>query len=543
MRVEPGEIEAALLRHDAIEHCVVTSHGRVTSVAPPRPESGYCTRCGLPSSFPGVVFDGDGVCGTCRSFESIKDHARAYFKSLDDLRDVFRESAARGRTAYDCMMLLSGGKDSTYALCRLVEMGLRVFAFSFDNGYISEQAKGNIRRVVAALGVDHEFATTPAMNAIFRDSLTRFSNVCNGCFKTIYTLSMNRARALGIPVIVTGLSRGQFFETRLTADLFRDGRCSPEEVDAAVLAARKTYHRLDDEVSRSLDVRIFQDDRVFEEVRFVDFYRYCDADLEEILSYLQRTVPWMRPSDTGRSTNCLINEVGIYIHTKERGYHNYALPYSWDVRMSHKTRDEALDELQDQLDMPRVHRILSEIGYDGDRLSGGAAATSLAAYYVSSRDVSETDLRRHLAETLPPQLIPHYFERLDALPLTSNGKVDEAALRSARDALMPPVAGDAVEPEGTVEERIAAIWRDVLRVGHVGARTSFFELGGTSLAAMEVALRVCTEFDLDLPLQTVFTRPTVAQLARMVEDVVMQEVAALSDEEAERLAAEPHAGT
>ena len=86
-------------------------------------------------------------------------------------------------------MLLSGGKDSTYALCRLVDMGLRVYAFTLDNGYISEQAKDNIRRVVAALGVEHEFATTPAMNAIFRDSLTRFSNVCNGCFKTIYTLA------------------------------------------------------------------------------------------------------------------------------------------------------------------------------------------------------------------------------------------------------------------------------------------------------------------------------------------------------------------
>ena len=96
-------------------------------------------------------------------------------------------------------------------------MGLRVYAFTLDNGYISEQAKDNIRRVVAALGVEHEFATTPAMNAIFRDSLTRFSNVCNGCFKTIYTLGMTRARELGIPIIVTGLSRGQFFETRLTA--------------------------------------------------------------------------------------------------------------------------------------------------------------------------------------------------------------------------------------------------------------------------------------------------------------------------------------
>ena len=117
------------------------------------------------------------------------------------------------------MMLYSGGKDSSYALCRLVEMGLKVYAFTLDNGFISEEAKDNIRRVTEQLGVPVEFATTPAMNAIFRDSLTHFSNVCQGCFKTIYTLALQRAREEGVAFIVTGLSRGQIFETRLH-DLF-----------------------------------------------------------------------------------------------------------------------------------------------------------------------------------------------------------------------------------------------------------------------------------------------------------------------------------
>ncbi len=95
------------------------------------------------------------------------------------------------------------------------------------------------------------------MNAIFRDSLARFSNVCNGCFKTIYTLGMLRARELGIATVVTGLSRGQMFETRLSEEMFGDGRRTGDEVDEAVLAARKAYHRAADEVSRSLDVRAF----------------------------------------------------------------------------------------------------------------------------------------------------------------------------------------------------------------------------------------------------------------------------------------------
>ena len=84
---------------------------------------------------------------------------------------------------------------------RLVELGFEVFALTLDNGFISDGAKENIRRVTGELGVPVELATTPAMNAIFRDSLMRFSNVCNGCFKTIYNLALNLAVERGIPVL------------------------------------------------------------------------------------------------------------------------------------------------------------------------------------------------------------------------------------------------------------------------------------------------------------------------------------------------------
>ena len=86
-----------------------------------------------------------------------------------------------------------------------------------------------------------------------------------------------------------------------------------------------------------------------------------------MLSYLEQKVTWVRPKDTGRSTNCLINDVGIFIHQQERGFHNYALPYSWDVRMGHKDREAAMEELDDQIDEDNVRTILEEIGYDAER--------------------------------------------------------------------------------------------------------------------------------------------------------------------------------
>jgi acyl-CoA synthetase (AMP-forming)/AMP-acid ligase II/acyl carrier protein len=522
-RVEPGEVEAALLAVPQIEQCAVIARRRPAADAAGAEAVRHCVRCGLPSNFPRVAFDADGVCDLCRAYDAIEPHARAYFRTMDDLRALFEASARAHPSRYDCLMLYSGGKDSTYALCRLVEMGLSVYAFTLDNGFISDGAKENIRKVTAQLGVPIEFGTTPAMNAIFRDSLARFSNVCNGCFKTIYTLGMLRARDLGIPIVVTGLSRGQMFETRLSEEMFRDGRFRPDEVDAAVLEARKVYHRVPDEVSRTLDVRAFQDDRIFEQVQFVDFYRYCDVGMGEMLDYLGRTVPWIRPSDTGRSTNCLINDLGIYVHRKERGYHSYALPYSWDVRLGHKTRAAALEELDDDIDSANVRRLLAEVGYDEQRITAAGEQTSLVGFYVASGDVAEQDLRRALADRLPAQWIPLRLRQVDAIPLTPNGKVDEQALSGVLSERAAPAAYHP--PEGPVEEFLAGVWRDELGVERVGSGDSFFDLGGTSLTAMQVMVRLCREFDITLPLATIFTRPTLGELARAAEDRILADVA------------------
>ncbi|HET9279132.1 MAG TPA: amino acid adenylation domain-containing protein, partial [Flavitalea sp.] len=376
IRIELSEIESALSKYAGIKDCVVQLIDRKRSVWV-EPVTN-CIRCGLPSNYPQAEFDEKGVCNYCLSFEDYRQNAQKYFRSPADLQKIFDKSKAERQGEYDCLMLLSGGKDSTYALAQLVAMGIRVLAYTLDNGYISESAKANIRRVVNVLGVDHVFGETPAMNEIFIDSLKRYSNVCNGCFKTIYTLSTQFALNKKIPFIVTGLSRGQFFETRLTEELF--WKDDVETIDKTILEARKSYHRVNDAVKNLLDTSIFNEDSVFEKVQFLDFYRFFDVDFEEMMNYLDKHLPWIRPSDTGRSTNCLINQVGIYVHKKERGYSNYAFPYSWDVRMGHKTREVSLDEINEEIDENEVTRILAEIGYSSKNENPDKY---LVAYYVA----------------------------------------------------------------------------------------------------------------------------------------------------------------
>ena len=223
-RIELGEIESTLREHPSVGDVFID---RIESELQRTGATALgCVRCGLTSARPDARLDEDGVCGPCRFYDTHRADAERYWGTMHNLRAQFPEKNARKGAAQDCVMLLSGGKDSTYALYQLVEMGLHPLVFTLDNGYISEEAKANIHRVVDDLGLELVMGTTPAMDEIFVDSLQRFSNVCQGCFKTVYTLAINLAAERGLRTIVTGLSRGQIFETRL-ADLFRIGVVDP----------------------------------------------------------------------------------------------------------------------------------------------------------------------------------------------------------------------------------------------------------------------------------------------------------------------------
>jgi amino acid adenylation domain-containing protein len=525
IRIEGEEIESILLQYPGIQQVVVDQFHRDDNKyrAPER----HCARCGLPSNYPNISFNEEGVCDLCSSFDNYQKNVQHYFGDLDALKTIMQRARARKKGRYDCMMLLSGGKDSSYALAQLVDLGLSVLAFTLENGYISDEAKANIKTVVDRLGVDHVYGTTEYMNEIFVDSIKRFSNVCNGCFKTLYTLSTQKALDLGIPVIITGLSRGQFFETRLTEELFRTKRFEVADIDQIILDARKAYHRIPDAVSKHLDVSMYDNDEVFERVQFVDFYRYCDVHMKEMLSYLDTRLGWKRPTDTGRSTNCLINDLGIYMHKKERGYHNYAFPYSWDVRMGHKNRDEAIDELNDQINEAEVKKMLGEIGYPRQRESADLQK-QLVVYYKSAQPIPHDDLRKYLKDYLPESVIPANFVHIDAVPLTGNGKTDFNALAKLIEAAQPEQV-EYVAPTNEIEEIVAAIWEEVLQIDHIGIDYPFLELGGNSLLAIRIISRINEQLHLDLKVTAIFEEDTIRKLASHIEVTIEK----LLNEEAE----------
>ncbi|MFD2169281.1 amino acid adenylation domain-containing protein [Tumebacillus lipolyticus] len=139
----------------------------------------------------------------------------------------------------------------------------------------------------------------------------------------------------------------------------------------------------------------------------------------------------------------------------------------------------------------------------------------LAAYVVPNGEASLTsaELRADLKGKLPIYMIPSAFVTLEAIPLTTNGKVD-------RKALPVPVQGAAVEyvaPRSEIEEQMAEIWANVLGVEKVGIHDNFFDLGGHSLLATQLVTRVRNVFSVELPVRSLFEVATIAELSSMVE--------------------------
>jgi amino acid adenylation domain-containing protein len=148
---------------------------------------------------------------------------------------------------------------------------------------------------------------------------------------------------------------------------------------------------------------------------------------------------------------------------------------------------------------------------------GEPGGRRLVAYVVGGnrQPPAPGELRAYLKEKLPEYMIPHEYVPLDGLPLTPNGKIDRRALPTPERS-RAATGQDYVQPGTEVEELLAGIWAEVLRLERVGVTDDFFALGGHSLLATQIISRVRDLFKVEVPLQVVFVEPTVAGLGRSV---------------------------
>ncbi len=172
--------------------------------------SHLCARCILPSSYPNIKFDNNGICNHCKSFEYhwgewLASEALRE-KTAEKLQKTFKKAKEK-KSKYDALVPFSGGKDSSYVLhlCK-IKYGLNILAFTNDNGFLSDQAKSNIEKMTKKLGVTHIYYREPQMIKLARHFFVKTGNFCAPCELGMFNTNYMMAKKHRIPLIIYGSS-------------------------------------------------------------------------------------------------------------------------------------------------------------------------------------------------------------------------------------------------------------------------------------------------------------------------------------------------
>jgi amino acid adenylation domain-containing protein len=255
------------------------------------------------------------------------------------------------------------------------------------------------------------------------------------------------------------------------------------------------------------------------------------------------------------SQPCGIGDVGeIYIRTPYRSHGYYGQPgLTKEVFIQNPFNDDPADIIYKTGDFGRlledgnleflgrrdyqvkVRGVRVELGEIENLLRGHESVADVAvvdrddsegnkflvAYVTMTNGTGSEHLRQHLAERLPVEMMPSAFVELAQLPRTLNGKVDRKALPTFEVVQAEREIEDS-GPRSPIEEILAGIWCDVLKLPAVGRTENFFNLGGHSLLVTHVILRVRDTLKVELPVRSMFEAPTIAQLSELIQEQISE---------------------
>ncbi|WP_390625552.1 MULTISPECIES: non-ribosomal peptide synthetase [Calothrix] len=279
------------------------------------------------------------------------------------------------------------------------------------------------------------------------------------------------------------------------------------------------------------------------------------ADLHSTASVIGRPIPdlqvyvldeYQQPVPIGVPGEMYVGGAGVtrgYLNREQLTAERFIF-HPWDNSILYKTGD--LARYLPNGDLEYLGRIDQQVKIRGFRIELGEIEALLASHpdiwesvvlvredepgdkrlvaYIVAKEQSPTatELRQYLKAQLPEYMVPSAFVMLESLPLTSNGKID-------RKALPTPESYSAstkkyIAPRNPIEELLAQIWSQVLKVERVSIDDNFFELGGHSLLATQLLSRIRTSFKVELPLRELFATTTLAELAQAIEQLQQQDL-------------------
>ena len=336
-----------------------------------------CSRCVLPEAPPDIWLDDQGICNICHNYDREKQEAVTDERELLETDFLKILDKVRGKHEYDCLCMLSGGKDSTAALYYVKERyNLNPLVFTFNHGFVPDEHLESAEKTVTKLGVDYIYFQTNFMKDMFRKIVETKSKVviCPVCSLWYMLKTYEIAAMFDVPIIISGWTKGQ--TTGGSRTVLSKCACDQDPDEFRSMSAA-TAEFMDKHVRTDPKYKDFP--RSMEEVLKIAKKKYKSKAIvlsphwfvpggpEEYVPVIQEKLGWDYPkrSYPKKSTNCDLNFLATKLAIKNYGYSVYHIEMSNMIRMGMTTRDEALTLLEMDFGEEILSGIHEKLGTSG----------------------------------------------------------------------------------------------------------------------------------------------------------------------------------
>ena len=330
-----------------------------------------CKRCVLPESPPDIRLDDAGICNVCRDHEAAREDDDSRPLLMSDFVKLLKKH--KGKGDYDCLVMCSGGKDSTSALYTMKKrFKMRPLAFTFDHGFETEDAMANVHRAVEILDVDLvQFRSSdlhPLVTRLLRSGSRAV--ICHLCSIWYMDVTFAMAARFKIPIIIAGWTKGQSADqsvmSKCACNIYAPEYRAMGQATVEFLDGLRDDPRFRD-FPRSME-EVLKRARKRHKSIVLSPHWFLGHDVDTYVQTIQEELGWEYPrvSYPAQSTNCYLNFLSVHNSMEHYGYTHYHVEMSKLIRQGEMTRDRALELLELNYDTDMLNRIAAPLGYQFD---------------------------------------------------------------------------------------------------------------------------------------------------------------------------------
>jgi len=333
-----------------------------------------CQKCVMPEVSSRIFLNSDGVCNLCIDHEKKPPSVPLLESDFIKILDKYR-----GKHKYDCLVMCSGGKDSTAALYYMKKRyNLNPLAFMFDHGFEQEDAIENVKKAVGKLGVDFLFYKTNQMKTMFKSIVKTKSKaiMCHPCSIWYMDLAFEIAEQNDAPIIIAGWTKGQSEKQEVMSKCGCNVH-SPEYVEMAketntFLEENPLMKSVYKDFPKTMEDLLKRSKKRKNKAMVLSPHWFLPYGPNEYVKMIKDELGWsyIKNSYPGKSTNCNMNFVSAYNAMKYFGYTHYHVEMSKLIREGVITREQALEELKMEFDREMMIEILKKIDCSIEDLEG-----------------------------------------------------------------------------------------------------------------------------------------------------------------------------